>query len=1057
MKHYLFKRVLLLLGIFVTTIMSGQTITGTVSDASGPLPGANVFVKNTGNGTTTDFDGRYTLENVAKDAVVVVSFLGYTTQEINASGRSAIDIVLQEDLASLEEVVVVGYSSKSTRDITGSIEVVDVEVMQKAAPLSVEQALQGQASGVSVGAAGTPGGAAAVRVRGFSSLNGADPLYVIDGTPTGSGISDLNPADIESIQVLKDASSSAIYGNRAANGVIIVTTKKGKRNNKAKVSINTWTGIDYIPKSVFPELASPQQIADSYWQGQANANAADDSVELIPTNNLYGTGTAPVLPTYLTSAGGAQNVNLSDYSLDPSAPNPISLANQGGTDWFDEFFNTAIVHKTDISMSGGNEKSNFYVGLGVLDQDGVAMETYYNRYNVRVNSDFSASDRFRIGQTTNLSYSEQVEFRTDDADDKSLDNAVISLLRMHPLIPVYDINGGFSGSFGSGLTGNGLNPIATAINGKDNKGINLRAIGSFYAEYDLFKDLTAKSNLGYDLSSFERRTFNPSRLYDANVNTSNSLKEEVANAYNYNWFNTLTYATTFGEKHDLKLVAGTEIYKTRRKYFDIFSSGYNFENELDTQYVQQAGNIDNVTGRASKTSLFSLLGVLSYKFDDKYLIDGSIRRDGSSKFGVTNSDLKFGEFYAASAGWRVSNESFLKDSDVVTNLLLKVGYGEIGADGIPEALDQDTFENDAEYDGYSFGGVLNSGSSVFASGNQEISWETKTTINGGFDLTLFNKLDIGFEYYDTTSENLLTLISSDPTLSGDVNQIAANAGQMTNKGFDINLGYRDNTASGFNYSIAMNVSHYKNNVDFLDPNNNVAEIPGVLYAFHGRANNTVEGSPIGSFYGLEYLGVENGVAVFDVDDDDDTDDRKVIGDPHPDFTYGINFNADYKNFDFSLFLQGSQGNEIYNMTRFITESSQFASSKTVDYVNSAIPGNTGNLPLLINGGDDALAQASSYYIEDGSYVKLKSIQLGYSLPNSIVERFNMDRFRVYVQAKNLFTITDYSGLDPEISVRSFSNNQASDDIRSNNTRSFGVDSGAYPIARSIIFGINITL
>ena len=301
MKNYLFKNLLLLFGFFASLVVNGQSITGVISDSSGPLPGANIFVKNTSNGTTTDFDGRYTLENVSNEAVIVVSFLGYTTQEINVSGRNEIDIVLQEDLATLGEVVVVGYSSKSTRDITGSVEVVDVEVLQKAAPLSVEQALQGQASGVTVGQSGSPGGQAAVRIRGISSLNGADPLYVIDGTPTGSGISNLNPSDIESIQVLKDASSAAIYGNRAANGVIIVTTKRGKRNNKTKFSVNTWTGIDYIPSSVFPDLASPQQIADAFYQGQANAAAADGTgaTSVVPINNLYGSGATPVLPCLL--------------------------------------------------------------------------------------------------------------------------------------------------------------------------------------------------------------------------------------------------------------------------------------------------------------------------------------------------------------------------------------------------------------------------------------------------------------------------------------------------------------------------------------------------------------------------------------------------------------------------------------------------------------------------------------------------------------------------------------------------------------------------------------
>ena len=570
--------------LFWTSMSYGQTITGVVSDSSSPLPGANVFVKNTNNGTTTNFDGQYTLENVSNDAILVVSFLGYTTQEINVSGRSNINVTLQEDTKSLEEVVVIGYSSKSTRDITGSIEVVDVENLQKTAPLSVEQALQGQASGVTVGAQGGPGGAAAVRIRGISSVNGADPLYVIDGTPTGAGLNDLNPADIESIQVLKDASSTAIYGNRAANGVIIVTTKKGKRNNKVNFNLNSWTGMDYIPNSVFPDLASPQQIADALWQAQANAANLNNEITMTtPSTDLYGSGAVPILPNYVIPAG-AETVDLSTYSLS----NPISLANKEGTDWFGAFFNPALVSNINVSASGGNDKSNFYVGLGMLNQDGVGLDTYYNRYNLRVNSDFSVTNRFRIGQSMNLSYAEQVAFPRstgDQVDDASLDNAIISLLRIHPIIPIYDINGGFSGSLGSDLTGNGLNPIATAINNRDNKSINVRALGNVYAELDVLEDLTLKTNLGYDITSFEKRTFSPSRLFDANPNGSNALREDIDNTYNYNWFNTLTYDKTFGDVHDLNVLVGTELVKNRTKYFDIFGSNFEFEDDIDTQFI----------------------------------------------------------------------------------------------------------------------------------------------------------------------------------------------------------------------------------------------------------------------------------------------------------------------------------------------------------------------------------------------------------------------------------------------------------------------------------------
>ncbi len=1058
---------MLLLGFFVTTIMSGQTITGTVSDSSGPLPGANVFVKNTGNGTTTDFDGNYTLENVANDAVVVVSFLGYTTQEIIAGGRNEIDIVLQEDLASLEEVVVVGYSSKSTRDITGSIEVVDIENLQKTAPLSVEQALQGQASGVSVSSQGGPGGTAAVRIRGISSFNGADPLYVIDGTPTTSGINEINPSDIESIQVLKDASSASIYGNRAANGVIIITTKKGKRNGKVQFSVDTWTGIDFIPSSAFPDLASPQQIANSIWQAQANTsitNAADadpdNDVPLTPNHPQYGNGSVPVLPNYIIPAG-ASSVDLSTYD---SESNRISLANKEGTDWFGAYFAPAVVHNTSISASGGSEKSNYFLGLGILDQNGVGLETYYNRYNARMNSQFSVTDNFRIGQNMNLTYSESVQFDSGE-EDNDINNAIISLYRMNPLIPVYDVQGGFSGSQARNL-GNGQNPIATAINNKDNKDNRFRATGNFYAEIDFLKNFTAKSNFGLDFYTREKRNFRPSRFFDEAIVAGNSLTETNNIDANYNWFNTLTYNTILGDNHNIKAMIGSELVQNRSKFTGAVGNNLRYEDDLDSQYLDlaEAGST-SAYGGGNKSALFSLFALVDYKFADKYILSGSVRSDSSSKFGVLDSDLRQGYFYAGSLGWRISNESFLKDSDVVTNLMLKAGYGEIGGDGIPSGRDQDGYSSNPQFDAYYIGGELVSGIALSSLGNDLITWETKTTINAGFDLTLFNKIDVEFEYFDTNTVDLLTLITLDPSTSGGANNIARNSGEVSNKGFDLNLGFRDETSGGFKYGVSANISAYKNEVLEVDPNDDDAQIFGSSYAFEiGTINNTTKGEPMSSFFGYNYQGIDQttGRAIFediDGDGDIDGDDRVFIGNPHPDFTYGINLNAEYKNIDISILFQGSQGNDIYNLTRVFTDTGIFDGAKSIDYVNAWTPTNTGaSVPSLTIDSDinQLERQASSRFVEDGSYLRLKNIQIGYTIPKGFTERLNIEKLRIYVQGKNLLTFTDYSGLDPEISVRNFSNQADAEDIRSNNLRSLGVDTGAYPISRSILMGVNLS-
>ncbi len=1030
-----------------------KEVTGVVTDTNGqPLPGATVFIKGTNKGTQTDFDGKFVLD-VQEGEIIAVSYVGYETQEVLFNGQQTLNVSLQISTDALTEVVVVGYSSKSTRDITGSVEVVDVEELQKTAPLSIEQALQGQASGVTVSSQGGPGGGAAVRIRGFSSLNGADPLYVIDGTPTSSGINELNPTDIESIQVLKDAASSAIYGNRAANGVIIVTTKKGKRNQKATLTVNTWSGIDFIPKGVLPDLASPQQIADAEFLRRRNSDVATNHAQ-------YGGGDTPVLPNFIIPAR-ASTVDLSTYDFND---NRISRANKNGTDWFGAYFNPALVHNTNLGISGGSETANFYAGLGILDQDGVGLETYYRRYNARFNSQFSVNNKLRFGQNLNFTYSQSVQF--DSGDDNDLDNAIISLYRIHPLIPIYDVRGNFSGSRASEL-GNGENPIATAIQGRDNKDNRFRTTGNFYGEYDLFKQLTFKTNFGIDVYNSEARKFNPIRRFDDNVKSNNDLEESLFVNTNYTWFNTLMYKATLSDKHKLTALVGSEFVKFRNKSFTISGRDLPSDTDVDSQFIDTSlETTREVSGTGSENALFSVFGNIDYKFDDKYIVSATLRRDASSKFGgINNKDLRVGYFPSFSLGWRISNESFLYDSDIVSNLLFKGGYGEIGNDNIPAGLDLDANESNALNSGI-FGGVVNRGVSLAILGNNTITWETKKTTNVGFDLTLLNKIDIGFEYFSTITEDVLNIVAEDPSVLGNINTRAANAGEISNKGFDLNLGFRDETSSGFQYKIAANISVYKNEVELIDPVNDEAQIFGTNYGFEiGTINNTTVGQPISSFFGFNYQGIDQttGRAIFeDLNNDGriNGNDRQFIGNPHPDFTYGLNFSGNYKSFDFSMLFQGSQGNDIYNLTRVFTDTSIFQGAKSIDYVNAWTPTNTGaTIPQLttVSEANTLERQASSFFVEDGSYFRLKNIQIGYTLPKAFTNNLKLDRLRVYLQGKNLLTFTNYSGLDPEISLRSFNNNADAQNINSNNVRSLGVDTGAYPISRSIIFGINVSL
>ncbi|WP_010520826.1 SusC/RagA family TonB-linked outer membrane protein [Aquimarina agarivorans] len=823
------------------------------------------------------------------------------------------------------------------------------------------------------------------------------------------------------------------------------------------MSITSWSGVDYIPNGVLPDLASPQELADIEFTRQRTINRNDPS--LSPSHPQYGGGAQPVLPNFIIPAG-ASTADLSNYSLE----NPISRANKSGTDWFDNYFNSALVHNTNIGVSGGSKDSNYYAGLGILDQDGVGLETYYRRYNARLNSEYSITDKLKIGQNINFTYAQSVQFE-GEGDDRSLDNAIINLYRIHPLIPVRDVFGGFSGTKASNL-GTGKNPIATAINNRDNRDNRFRTTGNFFASYELIDGLTAKTNLGIDYLTSEKRIFKPRRLFDETVKVGNDLTERVFTNTNLTWFNTLTYDKLFADKHKVTALLGSELVKIRNKDLQVIGQNLLSDEDVDSQFIDTA-DTTNGSGGGLRSALFSVFGKIDYKFDDRYLLSATIRRDASSKFGVNNSDLRVGYFPSFSAGWRVSSESFLADSNVVTNLLLKFGYGEIGNDGIPDGLDQNRSGLSPEFDFYPVSGTSTRGFSLISKGNPDITWETKKTANVGFDLTLLNKIDIGFEYYASTTEDVLAIFQLDATVFGQNNRIAANSGEVTNRGFDLNLGFNHTTSGGFSYRIGANVSAYKNEVEFIDPDNDEAQIFGTDYAFSiGQINNTKKGEPIGSFFGFGFEGVDaEGNPIFenfsgDVDDEGNPiingDDRQFIGNPHPDFTYGINFSADYKNFDLSLFLQGSQGNEIYNLTKVFTDTGIFDGSKSRDYVSAWTP-NAAGISTQGLGISRLGTQPSSFFVEDGSYLRLKNVQLGYTLPAAFTDNLKLERLRIYVQAKNLLTFTDYSGLDPEVSVKNFNNNADFRNTTSNNLRSLGVDSGTYPISRSLIFGINLTL
>lgn len=1025
-------------------------ISGIVTDDTGyPLPGINILIEGSTKGTQTDFDGKYTIE-AFKGQVLKFSYIGMETKSIVVANSNIINIKMKETSNTLNEIVVTGYSKQSTRNITGSVTVVKAKDIEATSPVNIEQSLQGQASGVQVGAEGSPGGSALVRIRGFGTINNNDPLYIIDGTPTTSGVNQLNPADIESIQILKDASSAAIYGFRAANGVIIITTKGGKYNNASKITFSSNTGIDYISKSDFPKFITPQESAQAIWTRFLNDGTA-------PSHPQYGNGSTPVLPNYLTPTG----VNTVDESTYNAVTNKITKANKQGTNWFDEYFNPALVQNYNLGLSGGTESARFNVGLGVLQQDGVALNTYFKRYSFRANSEFKASKRLRFGESMSLTYSDRVSAGGNQTNDGDIS----FLYRADPILPVYDIAGNFAGTQSPGL-GNGANTIATAIRNKDNIERAFRALGNVYAELDIIDNLTFKTNIGLDFGTFNGSFFNALNPEVAEPNSVNSLSENNSFDISTTWFNTLNYSRSIG-KHKVGVLLGSELFKNQSKSFGASRSSF-FTDVLDYRYLNAGTGTSTNYGYGGKRAYFSTFGKIDYNYEDRYLASFSLRRDATSRFADGN---RAGYFPSYSVAWRISEEQFLKDITLINDLKIKAGYGELGNESIPEGRVYNLYGNDVNTSNYSVSGgnsTTAAGYNLASIGNPDLKWETTTTRNIGLEGTLYdNKFTFSFEMYKSKTIDMLLRSAGDITLIGNVTPQYENLGALENKGFDLSLGYNGVIAKEIKFNVGANLSSYKNkivrltdNSDYFLSGNSARETyPSrtqagyALASFHGFVIDGIIQNATEKAEAAEYLGKDIGTFKYkDINGDGKINDadRTFIGSPHPDFTYGVNMGMEYKNFDLSILFQGSQGNDIYNFTKFFTDYNSFPGAKSYNYLNSWSPTNTtAVLPKLTNNAAQHYSSASSYYIEDGSYLRLKNIQLGYNFPKSLNTKLGVSSLRLFLQAKNLITWTKYSGLDPEINLQNYGGSGANLDI--------GIDRGAYPVSKSFLIGLNLTL
>ncbi|WP_161888915.1 SusC/RagA family TonB-linked outer membrane protein [Pontibacter russatus] len=985
--------------------MQGVAVSGqVVGDDGQGVPGATVVVKGTTIGTATDANGNFTLNVPTGSETLVVSFIGYETQEVPINNRSTVTVSLSTDVEALEEVVVVGYGTQERTDVTGAISSVQGEALERVPTPTIAQQLQGQTPGVQVTAnSGSPGAGSSIRIRGAGTLGNNNPLYVVDGVQVEGNINYLNSNDIASIEILKDASATAIYGSRAANGVVVVTTKKGKAG-AGEVNFSAYTGVQ------------------NAWRTLDMTNAA----EYVTLDNLA--RQAAGIPT------------------NPEWANPQSVGE--GTNYQEELFRTAPISNYQLSWSGGGEKSTMYVSAGYFQQDGIVIGTDFERYTFRVNTDHTIGTRVKVGNTLQLSY-------TDEAlipNNEDLNTGVLSRgIRQLPTVPVYNEDGSFAGPTGN-FEGESENPVWLALESY-NTNKNYRLLGSVYGEVEIIPDLTFRSSFNMDFSYFRNQNFDPAYAIGNRRNDANSLGINNSTNRAWQWSNIFNYSKTIG-LHDIEILAGIE---AQDNYFqNAFARGGGFLKNAEIQFLNQATKDFFVSGGASEYAIFSQLARVNYSFADKYLFTANIRRDGVSRF----ANNRYGVFPSASIGWRLSEEDFFKNSvNFVSNLKLRASWGETGNQNIGEPYP--TYGRLVGTGRYALGADQIQVPGYFqpTQVNPDIRWETTKQINFGIESGfLQNKLTFAADYFVKTTKDLLLQLPI-PASTGPA-AAYTNAGEIRNRGFEIALGYR-NMENAFGYGFGLNLTTIDNEV--IDMN-------GLVLT---QANSrTQEGMPIAQFYGFQTAGIirtqeelnevkpvqpnaELGdIRFVDLNEDGAItgDDRTFIGNPLPDFTAGLNGEFTYKNFDLNFLLNSSFGNDIWSAISLYGYSSDPGNKFSVLINNTYTADNPGaEYPRLIAGDPNQnLRPDSDRWIRDGSYVRLKTLQLGYNVPAAISTRAKIERLRVYVSAANLFTVTGYDdGFDPEIGSARFLEGQ------SNSVLEIGVDRGIYPQSRTFLFGVNI--
>jgi len=1037
-----FLSLIILLFCTMGSLQAQNVVTGVVKDPTGlTIPGVNVSVKGGTGGVATNVDGEYSITAPA-NATLVFSFIGFASQEIAIQNKKQVNVTLTENSEVLDEVVVIGYGTQKKSDVNSSISSVKASDIQDLKQVSIDQMLQGKAAGVTItNNSGQPGSQVSVKIRGNTSISGTnEPLYVIDGIPvSGDGLnkattgrpvgggnfsnagsvafsplSAINPNDIESVDILKDASATAIYGSRGANGVVIITTKSGKKGTGKLTYDNSYS------------IQTQSRLLDAM---------------------------------NLRQYAALQNELAKVYGVAPRAEfsNPSLLGN--GTDWQDEIYKNAIMQQHQLSFSGGKEGINYYLSGSYTDQAGTVIGSGFKRYTFKTNLDAKLKDWLKAGVYINGGVT------NEDITLNGQQNGIISTsLLSTPDTAVRNLDGTFAGPPADGTLGSFINPVAAALQ-KKNKLIRKSFSANFFTEAKLLKGLEYRFEIGGYADFSNNKEFNPTYAWGSAINAFATLDQRTQESYSMNIKNLLTYKTS-ADKHNFTILAGQEANDSHWQGLSVQGRGF-LSNDLQELSVSAAKDFTYQGQFKGSQALYSFFGRLIYDFDNRYSVTASMRADGSSKFSEGN---KWGYFPAVSGSWKLSEEAFMESTrKYISDIRFRIGYGETGNQQIPN---------------YLYGSAINSAITGIGQGflvsnfsNPNLQWETSKQTNLGLDFSLFNsKLTTTIEVYKKISSKFLIqaplplFLTGGDSYEGGMAPPYVNAGEMQNTGIDLTLNYKNTFANGLSWNSTLVVSRYKNRVNEISSGLEIPQTINFNDFTSSTVTNTSTGNPIGMFYGLKsdgiirnqeqldaapLIGFSNTIQtsqlgdVLYVDQNGDgiIDDKDIttIGNPHPDFTFGFTNSFAYKGLDLSIFLQGSVGNDIMNLTRragtlnanlYVNQLADAADFWTADNVNASLPRPVGAL-------SHQNLNVSDRFIEDGSYMRLQNLTLGYSFPTEILSQLKITRLRIYTSIQNLYTLTNYKGYDPE--VGSFNQNVLLS----------GVDNGRYPTPRTFSMGLNV--